>query len=179
MTYNHFATHEQYTREELSKLRSDAQILELGTGEGSSPLMYEFCKNNSDATVQAFETDASWFNMMYQKFGDLPNYIFNHIEIWDDLTNHISEESYDFTFVDQAPWMARIESIDLLKEKCDLFILHDYDYFNHNHHEWIKKPCKDIYINDKSSWLGQKYMKQFKLEDHYDILPPTLVMRKK
>jgi len=176
---NTFATHEQYTREELSKLKSDAKVLELGIGEGSSPLMYEFCKNNPDAVVQAFETDATWFNMMYQKFGDLPNYIFNQIETWDDLVNHTTEKSYDFTFVDQAPWMARIESIDLLKDKCDLFILHDYDYFNGESQEWVTAPANNHYVNDSTSWLGQKYLSEFTLEDNYELTPPTLVLRKK
>ena len=176
---NTFATHEKFTKEELSKLNSDAQVLELGIGEGSSPLMYEFCKNNPDATVQAFETDANWFNMMYEKFGDLPNYIFNLIETWDDLSNHTNETKYDFTFVDQDPWMARIESIDLLKDKCDLFILHDYDYFNGENQEWVKNAPTSNYVNDKKSWLGQKYLSEFTLEDNYELLPPTLVMRKK
>lgn len=174
MTFNHFTTHEQYTRKELSKLRSDAQVLELGTGECSSSLMYEFCKNNPDATVQAFETSLTWFNIMHKKFGDLPNYIFNYIETWDGLKDKILEKSYDFTFVDQEPWMARIESIDLLKDKCNIFLLHDYDYFNS-----FEEHCKNIFINDNNSWLGKRYMKQFKMEDNYDIIPPTLVMRKK
>jgi hypothetical protein len=176
---NTFATHEKFTKEELSKLNSDAQVLELGIGEGSSPLMYEFCKNNPDATVQAFETDSNWFNMMYEKFGDLPNYIFNQIETWDDLVNHTTEKSYDFTFVDQAPWMARIESIDLLKDKCDLFILHDYDYFNGESQEWVTAPANNHYVNDSTSWLGQKYLSEFTLEDNYELTPPTLVLRKK
>lgn len=176
MNYVHnndvYCTHQKYTAKELDNLSSEAKILELGIGNGSSPLMYEFCKNNPNAIVQSFETDSSWFDKMYKTFGDLPNYVFKLIGSWDDLKEHVTEEKYDLTFVDQSPWMARIESIDLLKEKCDLFILHDYDFFNKS------SPCNNIYINDDTSWLGQKYLGDFTMEDNYEVLPPTLIMRK-
>jgi hypothetical protein len=174
-----YCTHQKYTKKELNNLPSNAKILELGIGNGSSPLMYEFCQNNPDATVQAFETDSSWFDNMYEQFGDLPNYVFNLIKSWDDLKNHIPEKIYDFIFVDQSPWSARIDSINLLKSKCDLFILHDYDYYNLPEHEWVSGTPKNIRINDDTSWLGQQYGKEFVLDDNYEILPPTLIMRKK
>lgn len=183
MNYVHnndaYCTHQKYTSEELDKLGDNAVVLELGVGNGSSPLMYEFCKNNPNCIVQAFETDAAWFEQMFDKYGDLPNYFFNLIETWDDLKDHVTEEKYDFTFVDQSPWMARIESIDLLKEKCDLFILHDYDFFNKSDNPWVESPCDNIYVSDDTSWLGQKYLGDFNMEDNYEVLPPTLIMRKK
>ena len=183
MNYIHnndaYCTHQKYTNKELDNLKSNSFVLELGVGNGSSPLMYEFCKNNPDATVSSFETDSVWFEQMFEKYGDLPNYIFNLIEDWVDLKNHLNEKEYDLVFVDQSPWMARIDSITLLKDKTKIFILHDYDYFNKSDNEWVKNSPNDIYVNDKTSWLGQTYLKEFLLEDNYEILPPTLIMRKK
>lgn len=183
MNYVHngdaYCTHQKYTEEELSKLGKNSIVLELGIGNGSSPLMYEFCKENANSTVISFETDPEWFDKMFEKYGDLPNYVFNLIENWDDLKNHIDKKQYDLVFVDQSPWWARIESINLLKNKSKVIILHDYDYFNKNEHEWLKNAPNDIYVNDETSWLGQTYSTEFDLEDHYEILPPTLVMRKK
>jgi hypothetical protein len=183
MSYIHnndaYCTHQKYTNKELDNLKSNSFVLELGVGNGSSPLMYEFCKNNPDATVSSFETDSVWFEQMFEKYGDLPNYIFNLIEDWVDLKNHLNEEEYDLVFVDQSPWWARIDSINLLKDKTKIFILHDYDYFNKSDNEWVKESPNDIYVNDATSWLGQTYLKEFLLEDNYEILPPTLIMRKK
>lgn len=183
MNYIHnndaYCTHQKYTQRELLNLKKKSIILELGTGNGSSPLMYDFCKKNKNSTVISFETDLSWFNQMFDKYGDLPNYIFNLIEDWKDLSNHIDRNKYDLVFVDQSPWEARIESINLLKDKCDLFILHDYDYYNKSEHEWVKIMPNDIYVNDETSWLGQTFSNEFILEDNYEILPPTLIMRKK
>jgi len=183
MNYIHnndaYCTHQKYTRQELLKLNDNSIVLELGVGNGSSPLMYDFCKNNPNVTVIAFETDEIWFDQMFEKYGDLPNYVFNLIGDWKDLENHTDEERYDLVFVDQSPWWARIESINLLKDKTKVIILHDYDYFNQDVCEWVKNSCNDIRINDETSWLGQTYSDEFILEDNYEVLPPTLVMRKK
>jgi hypothetical protein len=174
-----YCTHQKYTKKELDNLKSNSVVLELGVGNGSSPLMYEFCKSNPESKVISFETDGAWFEQMFKKYGDLDNYIFNLIEDWNDLENHLSSDEYDLVFVDQSPWWARIESIDLLKDKCNLFVLHDYNFFNQSINEWVKSPCNDICINDETSWLGQRYSENFILEDNYELLPPTLIMRKK
>lgn len=174
-----YCTHQEYTKKELQNLPPNSYVLELGVGNGSSPLMYEFCKNNPQATVISFETDVAWFDQMFEKYGDLPNYIFNLISDWGDLKNHIDEKSYDLVFVDQSPWEARIESIDLLKNQTKIFILHDYDYYNHSHTGYSTQECNNIYVNDETSWLGKTYSDEFTMEDNYEILPPTLIMRKK
>jgi len=159
MNYVHnndvYCTHQKYTSEELDKLGDNAVVLELGVGNGSSPLMYEFCKENPTCTVQSFETDAAWFEKMFAKYGDLPNYVFNLIENWDDLKDHTPEDKYD------------------------LFILHDYDFFNNSDNPWVESPCNNIYVSDDSSWLGQKYLGDFNMEDNYEVLPPTLILRKR
>jgi len=183
MNYIHnndaYCTHQKYTNKELDNLKSNSFVLELGVGNGSSPLMYDFCKNNPDSMVFSFETDSTWFKQMFEKYGDLPNYIFNLIEDWEDLKNHLNEEEYGLVFVDQSPWWARIDAINLLKDKTKIFILHDYDYFNKSDNKWVKQSPNDIYVNDETSWLGQTYSEEFLLEDNYEILPPTLIMRKK
>lgn len=176
---NAYYTHQQYLQKELDTLSNKSLVLELGIGDGSCPLMYQFCKSNPDSIVSSFETDSEWFYKMFEKYGDLPNYVFNLLESWDDLTNHVSEEKYNLVFVDQSPWQARIDSINLLKDKVDTFILHDYDYFNKDDFSSSKETCNSIYVNDETSWLGKTYSGEFTLEDNYQLLPPTLVMRKK
>ena len=45
-------------------------------------------------------------------------------------------KKYDLVFVDQAPWSARIDTIDFLTDKnTSVFILHDYDQYNINEYE--------------------------------------------
>ena len=174
-----YSTHKEYTEIEIKKLKSKSSVLELGVGHGSSPIMYEFCKNNPSANVLAFETNAAWFETIFELYGDLPNYVFNLIENWDDLSNHLNENQYDLVFVDQSPWEARITSIDTLKDKTKTFILHDYDYYNKIDSGFATEKCENIFINDETSWLAKKYSEEFFLEDNYESLPPTMIMRKK
>lgn len=179
--FNGYYTHQSYLKKELDNLVSGSIVLELGIGEGSSSLMYEFCKNNPHITVHSFETNLEWFDQMFEKYGNLPNYIFNLIDNWDNFEKYLDSNThqYNLIFVDQTPWEARINSIDKLKDITETFILHDYDFFNKNENSWVKDACNDIYINNETSWLGQKYSEEFFMEDNYDILPPTLIMRKK
>ena len=55
MNYVHnneaYCTHQKYTSKELSQLGNNGIVLELGVGNGSSPLMYEFCKSNPKFTA--------------------------------------------------------------------------------------------------------------------------------
>lgn len=169
---NPFYTHQKYLQQELDSLKSTAIILELGVGEGSSPLMYEFCKKNKKAKVFAFESDESWLNGMKSKY-ELKNYTFNHILDWNNLLKEVESlgSKFDFVFVDQSPWEARTQSIDNLKGMVDTFMVHDYDYFNQGY--------SSSYVSDQNSWWGTTYSKDFIFEDNYELLPPTLVMRKK
>lgn len=100
---NAYCTHQKYTKKELDNLKPNSYVLELGVGNGSSPLMYEFCKDNPNSIVQSFETDADWFDQMFDKYGNLPNYIFNLIDDWNSLLNYLEKDYFDLVFVDQSP----------------------------------------------------------------------------
>lgn len=139
--------------------------------------MYEYCLSHPEAKVISFETNRKWFEKMKKVWGNLQNYEMRFISHWDELKK--LNGVYDLVFVDQSPWQARIDSIDLLKDKSKTFILHDYDFFNKFQNPWVLEPCKNIYVNDETSWLGGRYMNDFVMEDNYEILPPTLIMRNK
>lgn len=176
--FSGFYTHQKHLKRELSSLPSGASVLELGTGDGSAPIMYEFCKDNPDAKVQAFESDPDWFVQVSDKYGGLPNYTLTLIDTFDNLGELADEGYYDLVFVDQSPWSARIDAIDLLTPKCDLFILHDYDYFNCR--EWAgSHRTKDIYRSDHGSWIGKKFLDNFELEANHEQKPGTLILRGK
>jgi hypothetical protein len=165
-----YFTHQQYLSKELSALNNNSIVLELGIGEGSSPLMYDFCKNNPDSTVYAFDSDQIWLDRIKPKYS-LNNYIIEYIDDWSNINKYVNFKKIDLAFIDQAPWEARITTINLLKNNTNIFIVHDYDYYN------IGYPS--LRANNEQSWWGQNYSKEFVLEDNYEILPPTLVMRKK
>jgi hypothetical protein len=174
---NAYYTHQKYLKRELDSLKKTAKVLELGVGDGSSPLMYEFCQKNPRAKVFAFENDEGWLNNMKSKY-ELKNYSFSYLSEWNQLEDMIESSAFDLVFVDQSPWEARTYSIDLLKGRVKTFIVHDYDYFNHSV-GLSPSGSEQSYISDENSFWGKTYSQEFILEDNYELLPPTLIMRKK
>tara|TARA_B110000908_G_C10267861_1_gene466455 strand:+ start:9170 stop:9727 length:558 start_codon:yes stop_codon:yes gene_type:complete len=176
-----YYTHRKYLQIELDKLPDNSTILELGIGAGSSALMQDFCDKNPSSTVYAYESDISWIQKTKEEFGSPLNYSFTHIPSWSNLSELLPAVAvYDLVFVDQTPWQARLDSIDLLANSTKTFILHDYDYFNKGGwHEKTDDWLNSIYVNDDSSYLGPKYSNQFILEDNSELKPPTLVLRNK
>jgi hypothetical protein len=178
---NGWYSHRLYLFKELVSLNENASILEFGVGDGSSILIHDYCKENKNAQAIAFETDKSWFLKMKDQY-ELENYRFVFLESWSDLQQHLENKIYDLVFVDQSPWEARIESIDLIKDKSRTVMVHDYDYYNKDLLQIkgkVSGTSQNIYVNDENSFWWKNYSNLFSIEDYYEKLPPTLIMRSK
>lgn len=171
---NSYYTHREYLRKELSKLDYSKPVtcLEFGTGEGSAVIFKEFTDKYPNLKVLSYESDSYWLSLIKDKY-ESANYNFFSVDSWQNFLEGFKFENfYDLVFVDQAPWEARILSIDFIKSFSKVIILHDYDYFN-------KGVCEDIYSTAKGSFFYSKYSKHFLFETYYSELPPTLVMTNK
>ena len=170
---NPFYTHRPFLINELEKLKnkSTVKILEFGVGDGSSEIIHEYASNNKNFYIEAYETDISWLNEMKRKY-QLENYNFTYIESWDWLfENHTFDENYDLVFIDQAPWEARIQTLNLISPKSKVSILHDYDFYNHS-------ITNDIYATGEGTFFS-KYNENYLIESNHDQLPPTAIFRNK
>ena len=113
-----YYTHRKYLKKELENLNKNIKTncLELGTGEGSALIFEEYAKTNENVKISSYDTDFFWLNKTSEKYS-LKNYIFTYINDWDSFLNkNIFEDKYDLIFIDQAPWEARIKSIDFVKD---------------------------------------------------------------
>lgn len=168
---NPYYTHQIYLKQELdniskNKKQQKIHILELGIGDGSSSIFFEFCKDNPQASVEAFENNEQWVISMKSKY-ELPNYKINYIQDWNSLNYQNNNNYYDLIFIDQSPWEARIDALDKLYNKFSIGILHDYDYFN---------PAECKYCCDNNSYF-KKYLDKYSIHGYFDILPPTMIMK--
>lgn len=169
-----YYTHREYLKKELDSLKKNVKIncLEFGTGDGSALIFGEYAKLNKNVTITAYDSDFHWLNETKKKYG-LGNYDFVHVNNWDEFFAQTNFNGiYDLIFVDQAPWEARIKSIDFLKDKTKTIILHDFDYFNIG-------VCEDIYSVKEGSFFHTKYGNIFELFAFNEQLPPTLIMKNK
>jgi hypothetical protein len=169
-----YYTHREYLKKELETLKKNVKTncLEFGTGDGSALIFGEYAKLNENVSITAYDSDFQWLNETKEKYS-LENYNFTHINNWDEfLSQNNFNDIYDLIFVDQTPWEARINTIDLLKNQSKIIILHDFDYFNIG-------VCEDIYSVNEGSFFHTRYGDDFELFAFNEQLPPTLVMKNK
>ena len=168
-----YYTHRPFLIKELEQLKNlpKVKILEFGVGDGSSLIFNEYASKYKHFNIQAYETDTNWLINMREKY-QLNNYIFQSVENWESfLCSENFDNDYDLVFIDQAPWEARIQTLDLLAENARVTILHDYDFFN-------KGITPNIYEVGNNTFF-EKYNEKFIMENYHETLPPTLVFKRK
>jgi hypothetical protein len=165
-----YYTHRPFLQRELDKLGPDSLVIELGVGDGSSLLLHEFAKKNPNCKVMGFETNPDWHESQKQKY-QLDNYIFYLLSDYSELGNILTDgtDVYDLVFVDNAPWISRIQCIGTLESQTSVFVVHDYDYFNSGCLETGFEGC----------FWKSGYSDNFTIDGNFDNLPPTLVMTKR
>jgi hypothetical protein len=148
-TTDSYATHQLI----LYKIARETSgpIIEFGCGNGSTNLLHELCKQTG-RTLVSLDDDFLWLkkfatkylhdgyeedNSGWHKFYFVPGKQKNEnpahwVEFLKnfDLLNTID---FEVAFVDQSPWLARYETIVLIKDTIPYILLHDCDYFaTHN-----------------------------------------------
>jgi hypothetical protein len=172
---NPYYTHRPYLIDCLNKLenknkKQKVKILELGVGDGSSEIFNSFAQKNKNFSIKGFDNDKGWVDSMKSKF-ELKNYKFESIDSWQSFLDSCDKSYYDLVFIDQAPWEARISSLDFFINKSDTIILHDYDYYN-------KGVIENIFDVSENSFFGKYLLENFSLKGFNEQLPPTLIFTK-
>ncbi|MBI3236489.1 MAG: hypothetical protein HYZ48_02100, partial [Chlamydiales bacterium] len=170
---NAFATHQPVLYEIGN--RTDGPIIEFGCGDGSTDLLHAICKKNKRLLI-SIDDDEEWLKKFARKYlGDgyeednsgwhmfffVPGVNRNDPENCDHwiafLDNNplLKALHFDLCFVDQAPWMARLETIKRFRSKSKYIILHDCDYFPEKEivgttivHTDYKNGIQGIYLFD-------------------------------
>ena len=142
---NAYATH-QPVLQKVAEMTS-GPIIEFGCGHGSTPLFDARCKKMKRTLItledhegwlqqfsakylgDGYEHDNSGWHKFYFVPGKKNNEDYSH---WIDFFKRSSifnEYSFDLCFIDQAPWLARYETIKFLGHSVKYIILHDCNYF--------------------------------------------------
>ena len=170
---NAYYTHREFLIRELDKLdyNKEVNILEFGTGDGSAEVLFEYAKKYPNLKIKAFDNNMDWVTSMKGKY-ELINYVFEFVSDWNHMLNSYSFlDKYDLLFIDQAPWEARILTLNRLGEISSVVIIHDYDYYNIG-------VTSQIYNVGVGSFF-EKYNNKFILEGNRSKLPPTLILTNK
>ncbi|MBC8486284.1 MAG: hypothetical protein H8D45_09630 [Bacteroidetes bacterium] len=116
-----------------SVLATRGDVMEMGMGDYSTPLLHEIIKHQRETGLYrnliSFENDAVW----YKNFIDLQTdwHIVKHIKDWSDIAiNNIS-----VLFIDHAPASRRIVDIFKFKDAAEIIVVHDTEkskYYGYN-----------------------------------------------
>lgn len=112
---------------QLSKRGDSIDVLELGSGEGSTPLLRQYCKDQR-LIFQSFDNNQEWCN----KTGA------SYINNWDDLIQKAKQHYCGLIFIDHAPGERRHLDAIALANAADVLVLHDTEEGGAGNYMWEK-----------------------------------------
>ena len=129
-------------------MMSQGDVLELGAGIYSTPLLHWVCKDMNRSLI-SFENDPEFFNLARQYQSNIHR--IRLVTNWDDVD---SKTHRGLVFIDHAPPVRR--SIDAIrfKDSADYIVLHDTDHPKHYGYDKIWPYFKYIYTwKESRPWV--------------------------
>lgn len=141
-------------------------VLELGCGNGSTPYLQQYCKDNK-LVLRSYDFNKEWA----EKFGA------KHVTNWDEDVNWNSR--YAVVLVDESPGEHRKESLRLLSKHAMVIVCHDSEPPLWNASDYQVRPLlerfiflKDIIPEEGKAW-ATAVSNFLDLNDIYHDLPTT------
>lgn len=102
---------------------SKGNVLELGVGYNSTPLLHWMCADlkYNHSYLFSYETDKKWLELFSEY--DTNNHVIDHVENWDEIM--LEEMKWGLAFIDCRPAKERRNLALRLKDCTDYIILHD------------------------------------------------------
>lgn len=100
------------------------EIIEMGCGHGSTPLLHEYAKAN-ERILHSYETEESWIRKFDMLTEDYEGHTFTRVcrECWDACSNVHNHPSV--VFIDHAPGERRKEDVIKFKDLAEIIVIHD------------------------------------------------------
>jgi predicted O-methyltransferase YrrM len=135
-------------------MKYPGNILEFGTGFGSSFLICSICK---DYKVLSFESNEEWFQQM-QKIGlwvlnDKHSLVYINPHNWDNAYDYINKDiKWNIAFIDHAPGERRVVDIQKLKDLCEIIIFHDSEEKSYGYYKIMKYFKYSYTYKELATW---------------------------
>lgn len=127
---NSYYTHQEFLENIIKK--TNGNILEIGSGHGSTPFILELIKDSNRKLV-SLETNPDWYKNMSDRYPTTDNHIWEHAENYNILFEKYLYEKWSIVFIDSEPWESRADAIRFFYNKTEYILIHDADYLlTHN-----------------------------------------------
>lgn len=98
------------------------EVIEMGTGHGSTPLLHEYCTNKK-RILHSYETEKDWISKFEHMTSPLHTFTLLCRDCWDSCSNmHFSPS---VVFIDHAPGERRQRDLILFKDTAEIIVIHD------------------------------------------------------
>lgn len=135
--------------------RTSGDVLELGPGVFSTPVLHWLCETRK-RNLLTIESDPKWLRFC-SKYYNTPYHKFKLVGNWDEASDIINKE-WDVVLVDHSPSGRRITEIKQLANLAKYIVVHDSE-------EW-----KDYEYHYSKIYPLFKYRYDFRDADHNTVL---------
>jgi len=98
------------------------EIIEMGTGHGSTPLLHEYATLNK-RRLFSYETEKDWISKFEDTANEYHEFTLLSREAWDVCSDLHSSPSV--VFIDHAPGERRKEDVIRFKDQAEIIVIHD------------------------------------------------------
>jgi hypothetical protein len=172
-------------------------MFEVGTGGLSSKIFQSVISTTQNSLLVSIENDESWIATYKRKYPVHDNWNMiceSKSSLWNSIlaaeVKKLSSDDIVLSFIDSSPWESRFEALQTLKERSNLIVFHDVDYFPSNGYfgrelSPIRNQPRSFfrYGNLKRANLGLRnyddvfssWVEVFPLKPGWFTGPPTLI----
>jgi hypothetical protein len=108
-------------------LTDDGAVLEMGSGEGSTPLLRKDCEV-TNRIFQSYDNNREWC------IRTGADYVYD----WDKVVDNMATKHYSLIFIDHAPGERRHLDAIALANAADILVLHDTEEAGAGNYMWEK-----------------------------------------
>lgn len=101
---------------------TEGEVIEMGTGHGSTPLLHEYCQK-AKRILHSYETEKDWISKFEGTANEYHTFTLLDRGAWDACSNQ--HPSPSVVFIDHAPGERRKEDIIKFKDTAEIIVIHD------------------------------------------------------
>ena len=158
-----YATHLPVLISAVMHTNGTGTVIELGAGDFSTPILHEICKTQN-RLLYTFENNEKWLN----NFSDLQTKRHRLLLVskWDTLFDYfIDDPEISVCFIDHSPAKRRPLDIQKLRNKVDIFVVHDTEPAREGTYKIAKTLASFKYRNDYVRYVKRTTL----LSDKIDV----------
>lgn len=148
----------------LALQSTKGSVLELGMGDGSTPYLHNYCKDNGRVLV-SFDNDIKY---SFDNLKSIEHYI-EVLKDWNDMPEEIGRTKWAVALIDHAPAEQRHKDVERLKDVVDIFVVHDAEHEGFDYDVYYISRISNLFKFRKDHIIPGHHAKTILLSNTIDV----------